>query len=61
MKLLNLTLADGQTITINSTQISELCQINNEDLVAKTRIVLNNDQEHCVVESITEINDIINS
>ena len=61
MKLLNLTLADGQTITINSTHIRELHQINNDDLVAKTRIILNNDQEYCVVESITEINDIIHS
>ena len=61
MKLLNLTLSDGQSITINSEQINGMSPIINEDYDAKTRISLEDNTEINVVELISEIERLIES
>lgn len=61
MKLLNLTLSNGQSTSINSEQIKRLYPIINEDFDAKTRISLNDNTEILVIESISEIENLIKS
>ena len=61
MKLLNLTLSDGQSITINSERINGMSPIINEDYDAKTRIFLEDNTEINVVELISEIERLIES
>ena len=61
MKLLNLTLSNGQSTSINSEQIKRLYTIINEDFDAKTRISLNDNTEILVIESISEIENLIKS
>lgn len=61
MKLLNLTLSDGQSITINSERINGMSPIINEDYDAKTRISLKDNTEINVVELISEIERLIES
>lgn len=61
MKLLNLTLSDGQSITINSERINGMSPIINEDYDAKTRISLEDNTEINVVELISEIERLIES
>ena len=61
MKLLNLTLSNGQSTSINSEQIKRLYPIINEDFDTKTRISLNDNTEILVIESISEIENLIKS
>ena len=61
MKLLNSTLSDGQSITINSERINGMSPIINEDYDAKTRISLEDNTEINVVELISEIERLIES
>lgn len=61
MKLLNLTLSNGQSITINSERINGMSPIINEDYDAKTRISLEGNTEINVVELISEIERLIKS
>ena len=61
MKLIKLNLADGQSISINSAQIIKMQPIIHEDYDAKTRIYLENGNDYLVVETVNEINQIINT
>ena len=61
MKQLKLTLSDGQSISINSERIKGMFPIINEDYDAKTRISFDDNTETLVVESISEIEELIKS
>ena len=55
MKQIKLTLVDGQVFYVNYDEITEMHQINHEDIEANTRIVLRNGKELCVMETCEEI------
>ncbi len=61
MKLIKLNLADGQSISINSAQIIKMQPIIHEDYDAKTYIYLENGKDYLVVETVNEIEKIINT
>lgn len=61
MKFIKLNLADGQSISINPAQIIDMQQIIHEDYDAKTRIYLENGKDYLVVETVNEIEKIINT
>ena len=61
MKLLNLTLSNGQSITINSERINGMSPFIIEDYDAKTRSSLEDNTEINVVELISEIERLIES
>ncbi len=61
MKQIKLNLADGQSILINPTQITNMESIINEVYDAKTHVYLSNGNHYCVIESIIEIENLCNS
>ena len=61
MKFIKLNLADGQSISINSSQIIDMQPIIHEDYDAKTHIYLENGKDYLVVETVNEIKQIINT
>lgn len=61
MKIIKLNLADGQSISINAAQIIEMQPIIHEDYDAKTHIYLENGKDYLVLETVNEIEKIINT
>ena len=61
MNFIKLSLADGQSISINPAQIIDMQPIIHEDYDAKTHIYLENGKDYLVVETVNEIEKIINT
>lgn len=61
MNFIKLSLADAQSISINPAQIIDMQPIIHEDYDAKTHIYLVNGKDYLVVETINEIEKIINT